>query len=294
MQAVKRMRQGHGAGSHTVDTGAMCLPGLSAKIAGLVRDAEQNGAQVSFRSCTPCAHCRCECASSTSQAQVPVTHNCGASHSCIVSVDHGITHAASLHQPVVTVCRCWQAAASCSQCRASRATSSGPPCSLGSLPRWPSGARRCACCSGRPEAANSSVQIALFGAASSCLEVPWQALMLLLLCNIACPALRHSNASLQTCCPQPVLTCSAAVPEALLSTQVFGPVMCITRFSSDAEAISLANDCAFGLGAAVFSRSRRRAQAFVSQLQVSAVFAGCNTSCRSFKHWDRPGTQPHH
>lgn len=46
VQAVERMRQGHGAAARTVDTGAMCLPGLSDKIARLVQEAEQQGAQV--------------------------------------------------------------------------------------------------------------------------------------------------------------------------------------------------------------------------------------------------------
>ena len=53
-----------------------------------------------------------------------------------------------------------------------------------------------------------------------------------------------------------------------MAVQVFGPVMSIARFDNDAEAVQLANDCAFGLGAAVFSRSQRRAQRIASQLQV--------------------------
>ena len=46
------MRQGHGAAAQTVDMGAMCLPGLSDKIAHLVQEAERQGAQV----CLP-LHC---------------------------------------------------------------------------------------------------------------------------------------------------------------------------------------------------------------------------------------------
>ncbi len=50
--------------------------------------------------------------------------------------------------------------------------------------------------------------------------------------------------------------------------EVFGPVMVIVRFSNDDEAVRLANDCPFGLGSAVFSRSQRRANDIGRRLQV--------------------------
>ena len=50
--------------------------------------------------------------------------------------------------------------------------------------------------------------------------------------------------------------------------EVFGPVMVIVKFASDDEAVRLANDCPFGLGSAVFSRSQRRANAIGRRLQV--------------------------
>jgi acyl-CoA reductase-like NAD-dependent aldehyde dehydrogenase len=50
--------------------------------------------------------------------------------------------------------------------------------------------------------------------------------------------------------------------------EAFGPVLCITSFTSDADAIALANDCAFGLGSAVFSRSARRARAIGAALEA--------------------------
>ena len=40
------MRQGPAAGQAVMDTGAMCLPGLSDKVAALVQDARAKGAQV--------------------------------------------------------------------------------------------------------------------------------------------------------------------------------------------------------------------------------------------------------
>ncbi|CAL8470086.1 g9628 [Coccomyxa elongata] len=50
--------------------------------------------------------------------------------------------------------------------------------------------------------------------------------------------------------------------------EVFGPVMVIVQFATDDEAVRLANDCPFGLGSAVFSRSQRRANAIGRRLQA--------------------------
>lgn len=50
--------------------------------------------------------------------------------------------------------------------------------------------------------------------------------------------------------------------------EVFGPVMVIVPFETDAEAIELANDCAFGLGTNVFSNDTARANYIASQVDV--------------------------
>lgn len=50
--------------------------------------------------------------------------------------------------------------------------------------------------------------------------------------------------------------------------EVFGPVMVIVKFEDDEEAVRMANDCPFGLGSAVFSRSQRRANAIGRRLHV--------------------------
>nr|GEU99937.1 aldehyde dehydrogenase 22A1 [Tanacetum cinerariifolium] len=70
----------------------------------------------------------------------------------------------------------------------------------------------------------------------------------------------------------------------LMQEEAFGPIMPIMKFSSDEEAIMLANDSKYGLGCAVFSGSQRRARAIASQLQcgVAAIndFAS-NYMCQS-------------
>ncbi|DBB05797.1 TPA: hypothetical protein ACH3X3_009810 [Trebouxia sp. C0006] len=50
--------------------------------------------------------------------------------------------------------------------------------------------------------------------------------------------------------------------------EVFGPVLAVVKFCTDAEAVALANDCPFGLGSTVFSSSKARANAIAHQLQV--------------------------
>ncbi|XP_050218007.1 aldehyde dehydrogenase 22A1 [Mercurialis annua] len=59
----------------------------------------------------------------------------------------------------------------------------------------------------------------------------------------------------------------------LMQEETFGPIMPIMKFSTDEEAVELANDCRYGLGCAVFSGSQRRAKEITSQIHcgVAAV-----------------------
>ncbi|CAK0772335.1 hypothetical protein CVIRNUC_003952 [Coccomyxa viridis] len=50
--------------------------------------------------------------------------------------------------------------------------------------------------------------------------------------------------------------------------EVFGPVMVIVECGSDDEAVSMANDCPFGLGSAVFSRSPAHARSIGTRLEA--------------------------
>ncbi|KAH9319007.1 hypothetical protein KI387_020776, partial [Taxus chinensis] len=52
----------------------------------------------------------------------------------------------------------------------------------------------------------------------------------------------------------------------LMQEEIFGPIIAIMKFSSDEEAIALANDTNFGLGCAVFSGSQRRARSIASRI----------------------------
>ncbi|OGH88423.1 MAG: succinate-semialdehyde dehydrogenase [Candidatus Magasanikbacteria bacterium RIFOXYC2_FULL_42_28] len=54
--------------------------------------------------------------------------------------------------------------------------------------------------------------------------------------------------------------------------ETFGPVAAIMKFSTDDEAIKIANDSRYGLSGAVFTASPERAQKFISKLQVGGIY----------------------
>ncbi|KAK1319333.1 Aldehyde dehydrogenase 22A1 [Acorus calamus] len=78
----------------------------------------------------------------------------------------------------------------------------------------------------------------------------------------------------------------------LMQEEAFGPIIPIMKFSSDEEAIKLANDSNYGLGCAVFSGSQRRAKEIASQLHcgMAAIndFAS-NYMCQKKLHYGKGG-----
>src|SRR5712672_91570 len=62
-------------------------------------------------------------------------------------------------------------------------------------------------------------------------------------------------------------------PEAAIAREeFFGPVAVIYAFGTDAEAVELANDTDFGLGATVWSRDSERANRLASRIEAGMVF----------------------
>jgi len=55
--------------------------------------------------------------------------------------------------------------------------------------------------------------------------------------------------------------------------ELFGPVGAVITVRGEGEAVRVANDSEFGLGAAVFTRNRRTAERVASRLEAGAVFA---------------------
>ncbi|KAH6889191.1 aldehyde dehydrogenase domain-containing protein [Thelonectria olida] len=61
--------------------------------------------------------------------------------------------------------------------------------------------------------------------------------------------------------------------------EIFGPVVVITRFSSEQDALSLANDSAYGLGAAIFTKDIERAHRVASEIQAGMVWINSSQDC---------------
>jgi aldehyde dehydrogenase len=57
--------------------------------------------------------------------------------------------------------------------------------------------------------------------------------------------------------------------------EIFGPVVCVTKFKDEAEALSIANDTEFGLGAGVWTRDMNRAYRMGRGIQAGRVWTNC-------------------
>jgi aldehyde dehydrogenase len=57
--------------------------------------------------------------------------------------------------------------------------------------------------------------------------------------------------------------------------EIFGPVLSVTRFKDDAEALEIANDTLYGLGAGVWTRDLNRAYRFGRGIQAGRVWTNC-------------------
>jgi aminomuconate-semialdehyde/2-hydroxymuconate-6-semialdehyde dehydrogenase len=67
------------------------------------------------------------------------------------------------------------------------------------------------------------------------------------------------------------LTCECRV----LQEEIFGPVVTITPFDSDDEAVQLANSTKYGLSATVWTRDLQRAHRVAAQLHAGTVWINC-------------------
>ena len=58
--------------------------------------------------------------------------------------------------------------------------------------------------------------------------------------------------------------------------EIFGPVVCVRPFETEAEAVALANDSRFGLAAAVMSGDEARAERVAAALRAGIVWINCS------------------
>ena len=61
----------------------------------------------------------------------------------------------------------------------------------------------------------------------------------------------------------------------IFQEEIFGPVVSVTTFKDDDEALSLANDTLYGLGAGVWSRDANRCYRFGRAIQAGRVWVNC-------------------
>lgn len=57
--------------------------------------------------------------------------------------------------------------------------------------------------------------------------------------------------------------------------EIFGPVVCVTTFKDEAEALAIANDTLYGLGAGVWTRDMHQAYQMARAIQAGRVWVNC-------------------
>lgn len=67
--------------------------------------------------------------------------------------------------------------------------------------------------------------------------------------------------------------------------EIFGPVLCIRPFSTESEAIKLANDSRYGLAAAVMTADNERAARVASALRAGVVWINCSQPAFNEAPW---------
>jgi acyl-CoA reductase-like NAD-dependent aldehyde dehydrogenase len=77
----------------------------------------------------------------------------------------------------------------------------------------------------------------------------------------------------------------------VMQEETFGPVLPITSFSSDAEALRLANDSEFGLAASIWTRDRARGDRLARQINVGTVMVNDTVSCFSISEAPHGGVK---
>ncbi|HDR2627371.1 MULTISPECIES: aldehyde dehydrogenase PuuC [Enterobacter] len=70
----------------------------------------------------------------------------------------------------------------------------------------------------------------------------------------------------------PTLFVDVKPEAAICREEIFGPVLVVTRFKTEEEALRLANDSQYGLGAAVWTRDLSRAHRMSRRLKAGSVF----------------------
>ncbi len=74
---------------------------------------------------------------------------------------------------------------------------------------------------------------------------------------------------------QPTIVDGVTPKSALFREEIFGPVLCVTTFKTEAEAIALANDTDYGLAASVYTGKLSRAIRVSRAVRAGTVTVNC-------------------
>ncbi|MES3708702.1 aldehyde dehydrogenase family protein [Pseudomonas putida] len=75
---------------------------------------------------------------------------------------------------------------------------------------------------------------------------------------------------------EPVIFDEPAEDALIWREEIFGPVLCVKRFKTEADAIRLANDSRFGLAGAVMSGDPQRATRVANQMRAGIIWVNCS------------------
>lgn len=84
---------------------------------------------------------------------------------------------------------------------------------------------------------------------------------------------------------RPTILTDVAPHHEVWRTEVFGPVLAVRAFGTEAEALALANDSEYGLAGAVFSADDRQLDRVTEALRVGCVWRNCSQPCFSQLPW---------
>ena len=83
----------------------------------------------------------------------------------------------------------------------------------------------------------------------------------------------------------PIMLTNVETTSAAWREEIFGPVVCVRAFDTEAEALALANDNVYGLASAVFTSDEGRADRFEKGIRAGIVWKQCSQPCFCQMPW---------